>query len=177
MLGIGVNEFAGQTDYNFFPKEDADFYRKCDWQVMESGEAFFNLEESYVNPDGQTRWVLTTKVPYRNAEGVISGMVGTTLDITARKQAEEALQREHNKLTSILDTLPDGVYIVNQQYDIEYINPVIEKVFGPINGRKCYSYLHDRTEVCPWCKNKEVFAGQSVRWEWYSFKNNKWRIL
>ena len=177
ILGIGVNEFAGKTDYDFFPKEYAEFYRKCDWQVMESGEAVYNLEESVTVPEGQTRWALTTKVPYRNAEGVISGMVGTTLDITERKLAEEALLREHNKLTSILDTLPDGVYIVNHKYDIEYINPVIEKEFGPINGRKCYSYLHDRTETCPWCKNKEVFAGQSVRWEWYFSKNQKYYEL
>jgi hypothetical protein len=66
-----------------------------------------------------------------------------------------------------------GVYIVNQHNDIEYVNPVIEKEFGPVKGRKCYEYFHERTEVCPWCKNQEVFSGKSVKWEWYSFKSGK----
>jgi PAS domain S-box-containing protein len=174
MLGINVADFAGKTDYDFFPKEGAEFYRKTDSQVMETGEPIYNLEESYVSPEGKTEWVLTTKVPYRNAEGVVIGMVGTSVNITERKQAEKSLQREHDKLMSILNTIPNGVYIVNKQYDIEYINPVIENIFGPVEKRKCYMYFHDRTKVCPWCKNPDVFAGNSAQWEWYSFKNNRY---
>ncbi|MCP4632216.1 MAG: PAS domain S-box protein, partial [candidate division Zixibacteria bacterium] len=77
------------------------------------------------------------------------------------------------RMMAILDAIPDGIYIVSQQYEIEYVNPVILQEFGSIDGRKCYEYFHDRTEVCPWCKNTEVFAGKSVKWEWYSFKNNR----
>ena len=60
-----------------------------------------------------------------------------------RKKAEEALQLERNKLKGILDSMNDGVYIVNQQYEILYTNPVIEKEFGPVKGRKCHEYFHD----------------------------------
>jgi len=94
-------------------------------------------------------------------------------EITERVQAEKARQLERTRLMSILNTIPDGVYIVSQQCDIEYINPVIEREFGPIDGRKCYEYFHDLAEACPWCKNAEVFAGKSVQWEWYSFKNDR----
>jgi len=72
-----------------------------------------------------------------------------------------------------LDSMQDGVYIVNQQYDIQYINPAIEKEFGPVKGRKCHEYFHHLPEVCSWCKNQDVFAGKSVQWEWYSFKTGK----
>jgi len=89
------------------------------------------------------------------------------------KKAKEALQVERNKLTAILDSMADGVYIVNQENDIEYINPVLQKEFGPVKEKKCYEYFHDREEVCPWCKNQEVFTGKTVRWEWYSFKNQR----
>ncbi|MCP4606565.1 MAG: PAS domain S-box protein, partial [Proteobacteria bacterium] len=75
------------------------------------------------------------------------------------------------------DALPDGIYIVDQQYNIQYINPVLKREFGAINNRKCYEYFHDRTESCPWCKNAEVFAGKSVHWEWYSVKNDKYYDL
>jgi len=94
-------------------------------------------------------------------------------DITARKLAEEARQLEHDNLIRILDAMVDGVYIVNQQHDIEYINSVLKREFGPLEGKKCYAYFHDREEICPWCTNQDVFKGKTVRWEWYSFKNQR----
>jgi PAS domain S-box-containing protein len=90
-----------------------------------------------------------------------------------RKKAEEALQLERDKLKGILDSMKDGVYIVNQQYEILYTNPVIEKEYGPVKGQKCYAYLHDFSAVCSWCKGREVFAGETVRWEWHSFKTGR----
>jgi PAS domain S-box-containing protein len=90
-----------------------------------------------------------------------------------KQQAEEALQKERDKLKGILDSMKDGVYIVNQQCVLDYINPTIEKEFGPINGLKCYEYFHDSTSPCPWCKNHEVFAGKAVHAEWYSSRTGK----
>ncbi|MCK5192911.1 MAG: PAS domain-containing protein, partial [Desulfobulbaceae bacterium] len=87
--------------------------------------------------------------------------------------AVKALQNKSDNLTGILDSMEDGVYIVNRQYDIEYINPALEKEFGQTEGKKCYEYFQDRKEVCPWCKIQEVFKGKTVRWEWYSFKNKR----
>jgi len=95
------------------------------------------------------------------------------LDIVERKRVESALSIERDNLVNILNSMEDGVYIVNQQYDIQYVNPVLVKDFGSFEGRKCYEYLHDREEVCPWCKNQDVFAGKTVRWEWYSSKNQR----
>ncbi len=90
-----------------------------------------------------------------------------------RKKAEEALQLERNKLKGILDSMNDGVYIVNQSHEVLYLNPVIEREYGPVKGRRCYEYLRDLPKVCPWCKNSEVFAGKTVRWEWHSYKSGK----
>ncbi len=94
-------------------------------------------------------------------------------EIKERKQAEEALGNERDNLINILNSMEDGVYIVNQQYDIEYANPQLIKDFGPFDGAKCYKYFHDRQEVCPWCNNQEVFKGKTVRWEWFSPKSQK----
>ena len=82
-----------------------------------------------------------------------------------RKKAEEALQLERDNFINILNSMEDGVYIVNQQYDIEYANPVLQEEFGPFVGRKCFEYFHNLDEVCPWCKNQDVWAGKTVRWE------------
>ena len=93
------------------------------------------------------------------------------------KQTAKQSQSEHSRLMGILESIPGGVYIADKHFNIEYINPVIERDFGKIQGRKCYQYFHDRTESCPWCKNEEVFAGRSVNWEWYSIENDKYYEL
>ena len=111
--------------------------------------------------------------PSDHSKGIIMAVV----DLTEVKQVQEALQLERTRMKRILDAIPDGIYIVSQQHNIEYINPVIEQEFGSVDGRKCYQYFHDRTEVCPWCKNSEVFAGKSVQWEWYSSKNDRYYHL
>jgi len=95
------------------------------------------------------------------------------VDITERKEVEETLKRERDNFISIFEVMEDGVYIVDQQYDIQYVNPSLQKEYGPWKGVKCYTYFHDRTEICPWCPNQKVFAGETVRWEWYSEKNGK----
>jgi len=89
------------------------------------------------------------------------------------KLAEDIARIERDNLKNIFEAIEDGVYIVNQEYDIQYVNPVLVKDFGPFEGRKCYAYFHDREEVCPWCKTPDVLEGKTVRWEWQSLKNQK----
>ncbi len=95
------------------------------------------------------------------------------IEVAEHRQTENLLQAERDRFKTILETSPNGVYIVDQQYKIEYINPVIKKDFGSVDGQKCYEYFHDRAQPCPWCKNDEVLKGRSVRWEWFSEKSKK----
>ncbi|MBL7073887.1 PAS domain S-box protein [candidate division KSB1 bacterium] len=130
------------------------------------------VELRLITKSGETIWVETFGIPLERGVDHYIGL-GMARDITERKQAEEALRLERDNFINILEAMEDGVYIVNQQYDIQYVNPVLKKDFGPFERHKCYEYFHDRKDVCPWCKNQDVFAGKTVRWEWYSFKNQK----
>lgn len=94
-------------------------------------------------------------------------------EIAERVLAEEVLHLERSKLKGILATLPGGVYILSQDCNLEYINPYMERTFGPVNGLKCYQYFHDRSERCPWCVNQRVFSGETVQWEWHFEKVNR----
>ena len=99
--------------------------------------------------------------------------MAVTRDITERKRMEEALRLERDNLYNILGTMRDGVYIVNQQYDIQYANPALKAEFGPFEGKKCYQYFNDREEPCPWCIDQDVFAGKTVHREWFFPKTQK----
>jgi len=94
-------------------------------------------------------------------------------DISRQKEKEEKLRNERERLINILDSVEDGIYIVNQEYDIEYVNSPLLKEFGPVEKRKCYEYLNKRKDICPWCDNKKVFKGEKVRWEWTRPKTGK----
>jgi PAS domain S-box-containing protein len=102
------------------------------------------------------------------ASGNVALGIVTVRDISDRKLAEDALSRERDNLLNVLEAMPDGVYIVDQEHSIQYVNSALKRIFGPVGGRKCYEYFHERSDACPWCKNAEVFAGKSVRWEWRS---------
>lgn len=94
-------------------------------------------------------------------------------NITARKKAEEELKYERNKLVSILNSMEEGVYIVNKDYEIEFLNPVIRKEIVAVTDDKCYKSFHKRETVCSWCKIRDVLKGETVKWEWFSQKNGK----
>jgi PAS domain S-box-containing protein len=83
------------------------------------------------------------------------------------------IDERSKELLSFFDTLMDSVYVVGEDFIIEYMSaPMIEK-FGKGTGRKCHQLLHSSEKICSWCRAKEVFAGQSVRWEQHVAKLDK----
>jgi len=77
------------------------------------------------------------------------------------------LDIERKNLTTIFEAILDGVYIVDDDFNMEYMNNVMIKNFGRGIGKKCYQIIYGRDAVCPWCKAKGVFAGKTIRWEHY----------
>ncbi|MDZ4199692.1 MAG: PAS domain-containing protein, partial [Kiritimatiellia bacterium] len=86
-------DLIGKNDFQMNWREQAENYRADDRAVIESGDARLNIEESQTTPTGATITVLTSKLPLRDSKGEIIGVLGTYLDITERKKAEET-QRE-----------------------------------------------------------------------------------
>ncbi len=77
------------------------------------------------------------------------------------------MDREKRMLTAILNTIDDGIYIIDRSYTVEYMNQKMTDMLEPGVGKKCYEVLNNRNEICPWCRAEEIFKGQSLRWELY----------
>ncbi len=94
-LGLeSPNQVLGLTDHDLpFSRAEADFYVACDRRVMESGQPWLNIEETQQRPDGSTAHLLTNKVPLRDAEGRVTGILGVYTDISERKAFEQELKR------------------------------------------------------------------------------------
>jgi len=94
-------------------------------------------------------------------------------EMKEREKAEKELRIERDNLENIFNAMSDGVCITDQQYDIRYANHAVEREFGSAESRKCFEYFHNLTEVCPWCKVRDVFSGKTVRWETESLMNRR----
>lgn len=81
-------EAIGKTDAEIFPLEHARISQQHDQAVLEQGQAVLNREEQIL-VQGEKRWLLTSKVPLRDAAGQVVGLVGVGRDITERKRVEE----------------------------------------------------------------------------------------
>ena len=172
LLGYKPEELIGKDAFELIHPDDRPNVTDTFSQVIQKPGVTLSAELRYRHKDGSWR-VLGVRGRNLLDNPVIRGIVVNSRDITERVQAEEALRFERQKLINILDSMVDGVYIVDQKYNIEYVNPEIEKEYGPVNGRSCHEYFEGRKEVCSWCKNQEVFEGKIVRSEWYSPKTNK----
>jgi PAS domain S-box-containing protein len=91
-------DVLAKTDLDFFPKELALQYRADEEALLRSGRPLLNREEAVVDREGNRQWVLTTKVPWKDSQGKIVGLIGLSRDITKRKQSEEELRRAYTEL-------------------------------------------------------------------------------
>lgn len=99
LLGVEKQEQAsGRTTVDFFPGERGAQALADDQQVLAGGPPLLAQEKSNFAEEGGVRWSLTTKVPLRDLDGRITGLVGISHDITRRKLAEQELQRRTDEM-------------------------------------------------------------------------------
>jgi len=84
------NQLIGRDDFQMSWKAQAARYRQDDQQVITTGLPKLLIEEPLTMPSGQVITLLTSKLPLRNAQGEISGVLGTYIDQTEYQRAEEA---------------------------------------------------------------------------------------
>jgi PAS domain S-box-containing protein len=99
--GKTMEDVIGKTDLDMYPPELAGEFWALDRSVLETGKPVINHEEGGLDASGNPVWVLSTKVPLRDANGKVVGLVGIGRDITERKQAEQRIQRQLQRLAAL----------------------------------------------------------------------------
>jgi two-component system, sensor histidine kinase and response regulator len=84
-----LEEVLDKTDFDYLRRELAEQYYRDEQAVCHSAQPLVNREELLIDPSGQRKWLLTTKLPLRDSTGVVFGLVGMSHDITERKCMEE----------------------------------------------------------------------------------------
>ena len=92
------DEAIGKGDADFFPPDFAHDMRSYEQQILQTGDAVISREEHVHWPTGNEAWVSTTKVPLRDRQDNIIGIVGISRDITQSKLLEDELARTAGEL-------------------------------------------------------------------------------
>lgn len=103
-------EIAGKSDYDFVPKDLADYFRKKDYEAIEAKKPSVNLEWVKFSDDGHSELLETIKTPMYDSEGNLTGILGIARDITRHKQTEDALKASQSRLTIAMDVARLGIW-------------------------------------------------------------------
>lgn len=97
-----VKEIVGKTDYDMpWTRAEADAYRGYDAELMASGESRLNIEETQLQADGNEVHVVTSKVPLRNAQGEVTGILGIYMDISELRKVQRQVTEQDKRLHAV----------------------------------------------------------------------------
>ena len=129
-MGVSPDELMGRTDFDFYPQELAMQFHADEQAIIKSGQPLISKDEPNVDRAGNRRWLLTTKVPLRDSEGEIVGIVGIGRNITERKQAEEELRRLKEFNEGIVQSMTEGIIVENAEGYLTLVNPSAAALLG-----------------------------------------------
>src|SRR5206468_5084609 len=108
LLGWDREHLFGKSDYDFFPKAEADWFRARDLEIYESGELMELREERITTRHKGTRWLHTKKVPVYDGDRPLY-LIGISEDITERKTAEERARALERELAAVVVKANDAI--------------------------------------------------------------------
>jgi two-component system cell cycle sensor histidine kinase/response regulator CckA len=170
-LQLSVSEVEGKSSYELFPEHAAQ-YHQDDLEVIHSGKPKLGIVEPYRNAAGEMRWVRTDKIPYRDQDGRIIGVIVFAADITEQQHAEEALRRSEANYRSLVEGVPHGIYRVNAAGTLLDVNPAMVEMLGYSSAAelmgeniedKLFAEPADRRRIM--AENPDLLHGVEVPWK------------
>jgi PAS domain S-box-containing protein len=132
VAGVGKpSDLIGKTDYDLaWSREESDGYRACDKRVMDDGQPLVNIDEAQTRSDGKQTRVLTSKVPLRDLNGEVVGLLGMYADITELREAQDSLQKTNDMLAAVIEASPVAIVMFDVAGNVMVWNPAAERIFG-----------------------------------------------
>lgn len=140
------DEIIGKDDYQMGWREQADLYRGDDRDVIETGRSKLLIDEPQTTPDGKKITLLTSKVPLRDSNGEVFGVLGTYMDVTERAQLEEQLETRTMQFDAALNNMAQGLLMYDRDGKLVISNKRFAELFR-----------------LPWEKWKAVSLGATIQ--------------
>ncbi len=145
--GTTANELIGKTDADFAAsEEEAQKFREEDLGVIGSGQSKVVADQKITRASGGARHLRTTKIPFRFSEESLVSVLGVSVDISERKQAEDLLTQSEEHFRSLIENPSDVIVEVDKNRKISYVSPSIEHVLGyipkSITDKMLFKFIH-----------------------------------
>lgn len=172
--GYCREEVIGRTASELNIWVDADIRTFIKQTVLEQG-SIQNMEINFRTKTGEIRTGLfSADIIELNGEQCLLSVM---TDITERKQIEEAIETERQRLYSIMDGLPAYVRLQASDHSIRFANRYFKELFGEPGKHKCYEVLAGRKEICDRCLCSRVFdTKRPESHEWTRFDGRTYKI-
>lgn len=164
--GKNKEELIGKGVFDLFPREQAQVFFDADADLFRNG-GIQVYEAQLQDAHGIDHTVMFHKALYLNEFGEAIGQIGTILDITERKFQEERLQRTKAKLSAVISTIPDLIWVKDAKGVYLMCNPSFENFFGAgcdeIIGKTDYDFIsHEQADFFRQ-KDREAMEAREMR--------------
>ena len=179
--------FTGQSDEEVLGFGWADAIHPDDralvvreWERSITTGSTFKVEQRLCRHDGVYRDMVAHAVPVRDASGQIVEWVGTHTDVTEQKQAQDELRRAHKRLENVLDSITDGLCVLDHDWRYIYYNENGARISGlrsaDIVGKKLGDiFSSNKTNAFGQAYRRAVETGETVHFEeFYGEPLNRW---
>lgn len=148
-----------KTDYDLFPKEIADAFRKNDTKVFKTGKPL-EIEEVATHRDGPHTY-LSVKFPIFDEQGRISAVAGISTDINERKFLESDIEASRDYFENIINAVADPIFVKDRRHRWVLLNDALCKFIGhsreELIGKSDYEFFPKEQADIFWAKDEEVF--------------------
>lgn len=163
-LGYTRDELIGRKFMEVIHPDFRDMARELRFILLKGEKAESRTEIKVVGKNGRVRWTdsFISRIEYNGRPAALV----TTVDITERKRAEDALRNNEKFLNNIFNCIQDGLTILSKDLDVIRYNPTIEKWHGKdMAGKKCYRLFHGRDTPCENCPSVRAMRERTMQRE------------
>ncbi|GFE68505.1 PAS domain S-box protein [Chroococcus sp. FPU101] len=185
-------EFSGQTEetglglgwLEVVHPEDSETSKNIFLDANRQKSAF-QLEYRLRRKDGEYRTCIDAASPWFGIDGEFKGYIGSVMDITERKQAEESLRRSEERYRSLFESIEDGFCVIEMLFDenaqpLDFrfleINPAFEKQTGlkDVEGKTIRQLIPNHDHHWFEIYGKVAVTGEPIRFENKAEEMNRW---
>jgi len=145
-LGHDLTEVIGNSFRIFIHSEDIDRLSSVIKRNFQTGEKLSGVEYRIRHKNGQWRWYTSSSSPILNSKGQVLSLIGIAHDITEQKIFEEALQEREAFLNTLVQTIPDLIWLKDVDGVYLSCNTMFERYFGAkesdIIGKTDYDFVN-----------------------------------
>jgi diguanylate cyclase (GGDEF)-like protein/PAS domain S-box-containing protein len=146
ITGLSADQLRDQSWIQAVHPEDSERATAAWHDAIRQKQAFYG-EHRLLRPDGSIRWVLTQATPQADAEGGITGYIGTVTDITARKHIEEALQSSEARYRNIVELSQEGIWQIDADNRTTFVNVKMAEMLGytvaEMQGQPLFAFMDE----------------------------------